>query len=168
MPILFAPRLGFSHQELIARKEMTRWLETIAPWNAAVTLTFQRFNSFGHSFNELIGIQTLTHFKKILNQKCLGKSRMERGQSIGFAAVIGSGDYATSPHAHMCITTPPWVSFEDLIDIIEYAARRTDWINEHRRIVPYRDPGWLQYMTDHGTNNLVLELTSPLQTDKTG
>lgn len=90
---------------------------------------------------------------------------MEKGQSIGFAVALGLGDYDANPHAHISIATPPSISFGEVHDIAVYAARRTDWINEQMKIIPYRDLGWLQYMTDHGTDNLLLELTTPLQTD---
>jgi hypothetical protein len=44
---------------------------------------------------------------------------------------------------------------------IEHSIHRTKGLGIERDIQPYTSEGWLTYMLDHGTEGLLVELTTP-------
>jgi len=150
------------------RLNFARWLHELAPWSLAATLTFQRNSVYGQKFNHEILLATLRHFLKLVNQRCFKQSGLKKGYSLGFAASHGLGVYGVHPHVHLSLAAPEWIPYSTLVEAVERALSRTDWISKQRKITRYRDYGWSQYLTDHGTDNIAIELLKPLHAKKIG
>jgi hypothetical protein len=142
---------------------MAEWLHQSAPWMLAVTLTLRRRDQMGRPISERILFDTARHFLILLNVACFGSRKARRGHSVQVAVSFGWGAYRDNPHLHFSFTVPVHLTLDQLVSFVEEASRRTYWIDRHRDIQPYRDRGWMEYMVDHGSDNVILELLRPSQ-----
>lgn len=146
----------------------SRWIHELAPWTHAVTLTFRRRDIKGQAVSEQIIIQALRHFLRVLDKCCYSGSEVRRGAYVPSAVVIGWGAYNNHPHAHLALSCPQETPHETFENLIESAAEATDWIDVERRVEPYRNEGWAEYMLNHGIENLITNLTRAHQPEIVG
>jgi len=76
-------------------------------------------------------------------------------------AVYGDGAYGDHPHVHLAFQAPSGMSYNEMHQAIENSIQRTKGLGIEHDIQPYTSEGWLTYMLDHGTDGLLVELTSP-------
>jgi len=76
-------------------------------------------------------------------------------------AVYGDGAYGGHPHVHLAFQAPSGMSYDAMHQAIENSIQRTKGLGIEHDIQPYTSEGWLTYMLDHGTDGLLVELTSP-------
>lgn len=134
------------------------WLHHGAHWTLAVTYTLRRRDERGKPINERILKSAATHFLTVLNVACFGQRRAKRGHTVGSAVSFGWGSYGDHPHLHFSLAAPTDMGLDAFSALVEEAARRTYWIQSQKGIKPDRDSGWIHYMVDHGTDNLIVEL----------
>lgn len=144
------------------------WLHELAPWTHAVTLTFKRSDSKGQTVSEQIIVESLRHFLRVLDKRCYGGPKVRRGAYIPSVVVIGWGAYNDHPHAHLAFACPEEHTHKAFDRFIDIAADATDWIDRERRIEPYRNQGWAEYMLNHGFDNLITNLTRAHQPEIVG
>lgn len=134
------------------------WIHELAPWTHAVSLTFKRRDIKGQAVNEQIIVQALRHFLRVLDKCCYSGSEVRQGAYVPSAVVIGWGAYNNHPHAHLALACRQEISHEDFNKLIFASADATDWIDQERRVEPYRTEGWAGYMLNHGIENLITNL----------
>jgi hypothetical protein len=74
---------------------------------------------------------------------------------------FGWGCYGDHPHLHFCFALPEGVSLEAFSKILDEEANKKIWIDQQRYIKLYQDFGWLDYLIEHGTSNLIVPLITP-------
>jgi len=74
---------------------------------------------------------------------------------------FGWGRYGDNPHLHFCFSCPAGMPFDAFSSILDEEARKTFWIDRQRCIKGYQDAGWLEYLVEHGTANLIVSLITP-------
>lgn len=136
------------------------WLASLAPWTHALTVTCKRFSSHNVPISETIVIDTARHFIRRINRRCFGR-RSRRIQIIPVVVTYGWGCYGDHPHLHFCFSSPTKMSFDDFSSVLEEASRKTFWIDRERHIEPYRNEGWMKYLVEHGSDNLIVPLITP-------
>jgi hypothetical protein len=139
-------------------ESMVEWLHDLDAWAVALTITFKRHDHHGRPVSQQIVDQTARHFVNTLNQVCFGRRKARKGFTVGIAVSYGWGTYEDHPHLHISLASPKHISVEQFYDEINKALTACNWINEHRRIARYRDVGWTQYLVDHGTDQVLLDL----------
>ncbi len=141
---------------------VTEWLHSLCPWTLAVTVTHKRKDRRGLPISAGVLMQTARHFLARLNSACFGARRAKRGCTVGFAATYGHGAYGDHPHLHLTIAAPPGVDEKQLAVMVKTAVAQTYWLDRQKKIESYRDIGWIAYVTAHGTDNWIVDLTRPL------
>ena len=137
------------------------WLDTLSQWTVAATFTLKRHNERGTPSNQRILEDTARHFLKVLNTACFGASKAKRGYTVGCAASYGWGVYGLHPHLHFSLAAPAHLEQDRFVSLIKDVASRLFWIHRQHKITAYRDQGWCEYMVDHGTDNVILEMVRP-------
>ena len=143
-----------------SKKVWATWLDALAPWTHAVTLTCKRQSHRNHPINDQIIHSSARHLVQRINTKCFGK-RAHKGDSVAVVATYGWGVYDLHPHLHFCFEYPPHLSYEAFSALIEEAANETYWIDRQRCTKPYLDEGWASYLIRHGTDQLIVDLIVP-------
>jgi hypothetical protein len=136
------------------------WLDALAPWTHAVTLTCKRLSHRNRPITDHVIPSTARHVVQRLNIKCFGKNA-RKGASVAVVATYGWGVYDLHPHLHFCFECPPHLSYEAFSALIEEAANETYWIDRQRCTKPYLDEGWASYLIRHGTDQLIVDLIVP-------
>lgn len=136
------------------------WLDSLAPWTHAVTLTCKRKSHRNHPITDHIICSSAKHVVRLINTKCFGKGA-RKGASIAVAATYGWGTYGLHPHLHFCFAHPKHLSYEAFSELVDEAATKTYWIDRERCTKPYLSKGWASYLIQHGTDQLILDLVTP-------
>ena len=138
------------------------WLKTLGSPTHAVTLTFKRHS---HETMQLWSVSiikdSLKVFLSILNKNVFGKHAKKNNQCVMSAVVIGTGTYNDHPHAHLALQTPEHLSWEEFKELIAKAIETTSWVDGEFVIEPYESDGWLEYMVEHGEEDLLIDLCTP-------
>jgi hypothetical protein len=66
-----------------------------------------------------------------------------------------------APHVHLALQAPFGMAYEAMNLAIVDALEKTRGLGAEYDIKPYTSEGWLEYMLDHGTDCLLVELISP-------
>jgi hypothetical protein len=140
-----------------SNEELTQWLDSLAPWTHAATFTCKRTSVRNLSITEDIIIDTAKHFIRRVSLRCFGK-RARRSQLLPVVVTFGWGSYGDHPHLHFCFALPEWMIFEEFSKILDEEANKTIWIDRQRCVKPYQDIGWMNYLIEHGTPNLIVPL----------
>jgi hypothetical protein len=146
--------------ERLQQEQYTKWFADFAHWTHAVTVT-PKPSRKGFPRTKSPTISTTSHFVSVLNRKVLGNSRARKGHKIACVAVYGDGAYGDHPHVHLAFQAPSGMSYDEMHQAIENSIQRTKGLGIEHDIQPYTSEGWLTYMLDHGTDGLLVELTSP-------
>jgi hypothetical protein len=136
------------------------WLDGLARWTHVITLTCKRHDDNGRAFNETILIDAAAHLIRRLNYKCFGK-RARKGESVGVAMTLGWGVYGINPHFHGSFECPGHLSYDEFSELLNKSANETFWINRERCIKTYDNAGWMEYMIEHGADQLIVPLIRP-------
>ena len=136
------------------------WLDSLAPWTHTATFTCKRTSIRNLPITEDILVDTARHFIRRVNLRCYGK-RAKRTQLLPVVATFGWGCYGDQPHLHFCFAIPQGLLFESFPALLEKEANRTMWIDRQRCIKLYQDLGWMNYLVEHGTSNLIVPLINP-------
>ena len=146
--------------ERLQQEQYTKWFADFADWTHAVTVT-PKPSRKGFPRTKSPTISTTSHFVSVLNRKVLGNSRARKGHRIACVAVYGDGTYGDHPHVHLAFQAPSGMSYEEMHQAIEHSIQRTNGLGTEYKIKRYTSEGWLTYMLDHGTDELLVELTPP-------
>lgn len=150
---------SFSVERLL-RDEYALWFSNYAQWTHAVTVTFQR-HANGKSPAKSRTISSTAHFINVLNRKLLGRKKGPQGRKMACAAVWGAGAYEDNPHVHLALQAPLNRSYEEVALAVTHAVKVTKTLGDKFDIQPFTSEGWFNYMFDHGTEGLLVELISP-------
>ena len=138
------------------------WLKTLGSPTHAVTLTFKRHS---HETIQLWSVSiikdSLKVFLSILNKNVFGKHAKKNNQCVMSAVVIGTGTYNDHPHAHLALQKPEQLSWYEFTVLICKAIETTSWIDGKSNIELYESDGWLEYMVEHGEEDLLIDLCTP-------
>ena len=138
------------------------WLKTLGDPTHAVTLTFKRFRpETKQPWSVPIIKDSLKVFLSILNKNVFGKHAKKNKQCVMSAVVIGTGTYNDHPHAHLALQTPRHLSWDEFSELIFKAIETTSWIDRESPVKPYISDGWLEYMLEHGEEDLLIDLCTP-------
>jgi hypothetical protein len=140
----------------LQRQTWANWLDSLASWTHAVTLTCKRYSYWNAPIRDDIIVDAAKHLINRLNQKCFGKA--SKRHSIAVVATYGWGVYDLHPHLHFCFECPYHLTHDEFSILIQEAANETYWIDRQRCIKPYIDEGWTDYLVKHGTDNLIVSL----------
>jgi len=143
-----------------SNEELARWLDSLAPWTHAATFTCKRTSVRNLSITEDILVDTAKHFIQRVSLRCFGK-RARRSQLLPVVVTFGWGSYGDHPHLHFCFALPEWMIFEEFSKILDEEANKTIWIDRQQCVKPYQDIGWMNYLIEHGTQNLIVPLITP-------
>jgi hypothetical protein len=146
--------------QLLLRKERAAWIDSSAVWTHAVTLTFPR-NKIGISPSEQAACNTANHLVNVLNRNLLGRGNVRNGHRIGSGFVFGTGPYGDHPHIHMVLAAPSGLSVDAMTYEIDLAIHQTQGLGHQLVIKSYNDSGWIDYMLDHCSDGLDVELVFP-------
>ncbi len=141
-------------------EKWVQWLDSLAQWAVAATFTCKRKSVRNLPITENILVDTAKHLIRRVNLRCYGK-RARRSQLLPVVVTFGWGCYGDHPHLHFCFALPDGMSFEQFFKILNEEANKTSWIDRQRLIKPYQDFGWLEYINEHGTSNLIVPLITP-------
>jgi hypothetical protein len=149
-----------SSKAITLRQEWNSWLHGLAPWTHAATFTCKR-HSIGHKpISEKIIIDVTRHLIRRINYRCFGKSA-KAGKSVPVIATFGWGAHHNHPHLHFSFEAPATLAYEEFSSYLEDAADKSYWIDRQRCIKPYSDAGWIEYITEHGTDQLIVPCITP-------
>jgi hypothetical protein len=138
------------------------WLKTLGDPTHAVTLTFKRYEQDTKKpWSKPIIKDSLKVFLSILNRNVFGKHAKKNNQSVMSAVVIGTGSYNDHPHAHLALQKPEQLSWCEFTVLICKAIETTSWIDGKSTIELYESDGWLEYMVEHGEEDLLIDLCTP-------
>ena len=141
-------------------EKWARWLDSLAPWTHAATLTCKRTSLRNLPITEDILVDTARHLIRRVALRCYGR-RARRSNFLPVVVTCGWGCYGDQPHLHFCFVHPNGLSFEAFSKILNEEADKTSWIDRQRCFKPYQDFGWLEYLIEHGTSNLIVPLITP-------
>ena len=137
------------------------WLKTLGNPTHAVTLTFKRYGQDKRPWSVPIIKDSLKVFLSILNRSVFGKHAKKNNQCVMSAVVIGTGVYNDHPHAHLALQKPEQLSWYEFTVLICKAIETTSWIDRESAIESYVSEGWLDYMVEHGEEDLLIDLCTP-------
>ncbi len=139
----------------------TEWIHSTAKWSIMVTLTFKRHTIKGFRVTPVGAEKALRHLLRLINCDLYGKRRVNRGWTIGCAAVIDFGVLGDHPHAHLLLAAPDALTDRELCAVVERAVQRTALIDRQRRYRQYFSAGGADYLIGHGTDRMVMSLLAP-------
>lgn len=141
-------------------EKWVRWLDSLAPWTHAATFTCKRTSIRNLPITKDILVDTAKHFIRRVALRCYGR-RARRSHTLPVVVACGWGCYGDQPHLHFCFALPAGMTFETFSKILNEEADKTGLIDRQRCIRPYRDFGWVEYLIEHGTANLIVQLITP-------
>ncbi len=150
---------GASVQTSRFNQSLIAWLDSLAPWTHAFTVTCKS-GSDRSQINQSILIDAARHFVYRVRRKCYG-SKGRRHNLLPVTVSYGWGAYGDHPHLHFCFAGPYGVDFATFSSILEESAKKTFWLNRQMKVEAYRDAGWMQYIVEHGTDHLIVSLINP-------
>jgi hypothetical protein len=150
---------GASVQTSRLNQSLIAWLDSLAPWTHAFTVTCNR-GSDRSQINQSILIDAARHFVYRVRRKCYG-SKGRRQNLLPVTASYGWGAYGDHPHLHFCFACPNGMDFSSFSSILEESAKKTFWLSRQMKVELYRDAGWMRYLVEHGTEHLIVPLINP-------
>ena len=138
----------------------TTWLHGLGPWTHAVTLTCRRYSVGRRPVTVEILQDAARHFLRRVNYACF-RRRAKRGHAVPSAVTYGWGTYEDHPHLHFSLAAPSFMTYAQFSVIVEGAADQVFWVDNQRKIEPYLDDGWSEYLVKHGADHLILALLTP-------
>jgi hypothetical protein len=141
-------------------EQLVQWLKGLASWTHTFTVTCKRHNICHLPITEDILVHTARHLIRRVDLRCHGR-RARRNRLIPVVVSFGWGLYDDHPHLHFCFASPAEMSFDAFASILDKEASKTFWIDRQRCIKRYEDAGWLEYLVEHGTTNLIVPLITP-------
>jgi len=142
------------------KSNWAQWLDSLASWAIAATFTCKRTSIRNLPITEDILVDTAKHFIRRVALKCYGR-KARRSHPLPVVVTCGWGCFGDQPHLHFCFALPLGMSFEEFSKILNEEADKTGWIDRQRCIKPYQDFGWLEYLINHGTTKLIVQLITP-------
>ena len=138
------------------------WLKTLGNPTHAVTLTFKRYRKETKQLWSLPIIKKASKvFLNIVNKKVFGNQVKKNKQYVMSTVVIGTGTYNDHPHAHLALQKPENLSWDEFTILITNSIEATRWLDDQFVVEPYESDGWLEYMVDHGEEDLLIDLCTP-------
>ena len=152
-----------NHQfSLREKREIVPWLHNLAPWTHAITLTLRRYCINSRiPITQKIAADAIRHYICRIDVGCYKHNARRKGLFVPSVVSLDWGSYGNHPHVHICFAKPNEMSFEDFASLAEESARKTYWIDHHIRIAAYKNEGWMNYIFDHGIDNLLLQFCRP-------
>jgi len=140
------------------------WLRTLGNPTHAVTLTFKRLRQDTKQVWSIPIIKKSSKvFLSVLNKNVFGKQATKINQCVMSVVVIGTGTYNDHPHAHLALQKPENLSWVEFTKIIVNSIEATRWLDDQFVVEPYESDGWLEYMVEHGEEDLLIDLCTPAQ-----
>lgn len=161
LPAVVLGGMAYLRLSHAARSLLIDWLHSLAAWTHAVTFTLKHHDERGVQATQKIMKDTARHFLVVLNAACFGASNARRGYRVGSAVSFGWGVYGDHPHLHFSLAAPAHLEDQKFVSLIKSIASRIFWIDQQKKIKPYRDQGWSEYLVDHGMDNVILDLVRP-------
>jgi hypothetical protein len=87
---------------------------------------------------------------KRINAKCFSRGQRRKKHSIGDVTAIEGFDGRKKLHAHLAMSSPPQMSNDEFKLLVESEFSKDYWIDKQIKIDPYRDTGWIEYITKLG------------------
>lgn len=141
--------------------ELTRitaaWLDDLADWKIALTLTFKPYLNSGIPLSELNVKKTTCFLIKRINKHCFGHMVSRKNYHVASVFAIEFGYAGERPHVHATLSLPPNYSAESFAKVILKHARNIRSINQQIDIQPYRNSGWHEYSLKTGLEHLAAE-----------
>jgi hypothetical protein len=137
--------------------ECARWLDSLAKWEIALTLTFTKVAATGEYRSASDVVQTTRHLIRLINRDCFGHAANRKGYRVASAYVIEYGYGGHHPHVHGTISLPPGYGYRAMYTLISQKARILHSIDRQIYFERYRDFGWFDYCLKAGTNNLIVQ-----------
>lgn len=135
-------------------------LHELARWSHAVTVTFVRFDRYGRPCDQHVMTSAVRHFLRVLNIRCHGRRRFNKGLRIPAVVTFGMGSSGAHPHGHMTLACPADTDFTAFQKLIHAALRKTRWFDQEFVVKPYTDGTWISYMLGHDAE-LYMDLPRP-------
>lgn len=148
------------YAERLQRAHYTAWFSEFAEWTHALTVTSSPPLT-KRPRSKFATVSAASHFISVLNRRVLGRRCVAKGHRIACAGVWGAGAYGVSPHVHLALQAPFGMAYEEMNLAIVDALEKTRGLGAEYDIKPYTSERWLEYMLDHGTDGLLIELISP-------
>ena len=140
-----------------SRLQCALWLDSLAQWEIALTLTFSKIKSTGDCRSTSGVIATTRHLIRSINRRCFGHGANRKGYCIASVYVIEYSRSGRHPHVHATLSIPPKYDFESMCRVITQKASGLHSIDRQIHLQHYSDFGWLDYCLKNGTENLVVE-----------
>ena len=140
-----------------ARKEYAEWLDGLAAWRIALTLTFTKVKATGDYRAVSDVVHTTRHLIRLINRACFGHGANREGYRVASAYVVEHGYGGRHPHVHGTISLPPNYDYESICRVIKNRARSLHSIDQQIHLQQYKSFGWFAYGLKTGTDNLVVE-----------
>ena len=138
------------------------WLKTLGDPTHAVTLTFKRYEQDTKKPWSVPIIKKSTKvFLDRLNKNVFGKHAKKSNKCLMSVVVIGTGIYGDHPHAHLALQKPANLPWDKFTELIAKAIKTSSWIDRESAIESYISEGWLEYMVEHGEEDLLIDLCTP-------
>lgn len=145
-----------SNQQLVKIK--TEWLDGLAKWTHALTVTIRRRNERGYATNNDDVYLALKHFLRVLSCSCYGSRQTKKRHLLVPAIVVADrGICSDHPHAHLALAVPNGMSGDIFTKKIYAALEKTRMFNREKKLKPYKDSGWIRYMLGHGADRIFTE-----------
>jgi len=131
-------------------ESIVQWLQGLADWTHAVTLTLNPLRSEAE-MNPIEIAKRCRLFLSRLNRRIYGRHGVRRKSfRVASAAVYGCGAYGTHPHIHLILQKPPKCTHEEFAQSIHSIASTTKGLAQQHVVKRYFSSGWINYMVEHG------------------
>jgi hypothetical protein len=140
-----------------SKNEILNFLNSIGPFDWAVTINLKKRHPIYHTYlTPQIFEQTGRHYLSLVN-----KGLFKRQYRYGHAMLNGifcmeRGGIEKRPHLHFAIGGNNKLDKEELLSQLNKAYKKMDWVKGDINIAPYKDVGWLDYLTKTGFDSVIL------------
>jgi hypothetical protein len=102
-------------------------------------------------------VRTIKWLIRRINTECFNRSQRRKRHTIGAVVAVEGAELSKRIHAHLALSAPDHINFDEFKVIIERLLPQCRWINKKCEIKPYLDSGWLDYMFKTGQEALATE-----------
>jgi hypothetical protein len=149
------------------RREIVPWLHNLATWTHAITLTLRRSSICAKKpITQTIAVDAIRHYISRIDVGCYGHNARRKGLYVPSVVTLDWGSYGEHPHVHLSFVRPNEMSFDDFTSLIEKSAHKTYWVDDQIHIKAYKNEGWMNYIADHGVDNLLLPFCRPCSAER--
>ncbi len=133
------------------------WLDSLADWKIALTLTFtdRKFSGNQRFHSDLV--KTTKFLITRINGCCFGHGAKRKKYRVASAFTVECGYDGSHPHIHASLSLPPRYSYEEFKQVILLKCAQLYSVGNQIDVQPYRDFGWQMYCLKTGIENLVVE-----------